>query len=283
MLSNRKRAGAQGFTLIELLVVIAIIAILAAILFPVFAKAREKARQTSCLSNMKQLGLGLTSYASDYDECFPYSYTYINGDSTQGYNQWSGACAPYVSSWQIYVCPSDKNHGLPPAQNWDLQAPKLSYIANEVVMPRNKADCQSVSQSAIDNPSGLVILAEMTDYNYAIGGTSTGGGSNPYKTHRPFNALELPGSNVTGTGDGPFTQISPTNAKAAFDWAASLTAADTSESYSHVRYMSPDRHNGGANYAFADGHAKWSAFNKMLQDHAFGTKFYSQVGSPPIN
>jgi len=62
----------KGFTLIELLVVIAIIAILAAILFPVFARAREKARQTSCLSNVKELGLGLMMYVQDYDECFPY-------------------------------------------------------------------------------------------------------------------------------------------------------------------------------------------------------------------
>ena len=69
---NEKR----GFTLIELLVVVAIIAIIAALLFPVFAQAREKARQTTCVSNMKQLGYGLTMYAQDYDETLPFGYRY---------------------------------------------------------------------------------------------------------------------------------------------------------------------------------------------------------------
>ena len=102
----------KAFTLIELLVVIAIIAILAAILFPVFAQARESARMTSCLSNMRQLGLGLQMYAQDADEVFPSIYagygptgTYIT-PSHEGW-MWKNAIAPYVKSKGIFRCPSN--------------------------------------------------------------------------------------------------------------------------------------------------------------------------------
>ncbi len=89
----------RGFTLIELLVVIAIIAILAAILFPVFAKAREKARQISCASNEKQLGLGFIQYVQDNDETFPSSTNYGFG--------WAGRIYPYVKSTGVFKCPDD--------------------------------------------------------------------------------------------------------------------------------------------------------------------------------
>src|SRR3954469_14896504 len=94
----------KGFTLIELLVVIAIIAILAAILFPVFGRARENARRSSCQSNMKQLGLGFMQYAQDYDERFPVGEIYVSLNAAFG-NGWSGDIYPYVKSSQIYKCP----------------------------------------------------------------------------------------------------------------------------------------------------------------------------------
>ena len=98
----------KAFTLIELLVVIAIIAILAAILFPVFATAREKARQTSCASNEKQLGLAFMQYVQDYDETFPggdlYGVQYMGpGDG------WAMQIWPYLKSLQVLSCPSDPN------------------------------------------------------------------------------------------------------------------------------------------------------------------------------
>src|SRR5689334_15052157 len=127
--SHKNRVSRTGFTLIELLVVIAIIAILAAILFPVFAQAREKARQTSCLANMKQWGLGFQMYIQDYDEQFPMAYGYYPGygwlqgiihyypadwanDITDpvevaAYNMiWANSVQPYIKNLDLAACPS---------------------------------------------------------------------------------------------------------------------------------------------------------------------------------
>lgn len=92
----------KGFTLIELLVVIAIIAILAAILFPVFARAREKARATSCLNNVKELTLAIMMYVQDYDETYPAAYNYAPVDPVT----WEDPAQSYVKNWQVFVCPS---------------------------------------------------------------------------------------------------------------------------------------------------------------------------------
>ena len=100
--------GLRGFTLIELLVVIAIIAVLAAILFPVFARARENARRTSCQSNLKQIGLGLLQYTQDYDETLTLSFYGSSGDSNNAnIYKWMDAIFPYVKSEQLFTCPSD--------------------------------------------------------------------------------------------------------------------------------------------------------------------------------
>lgn len=100
----------RGFTLIELLVVIAIIAILAAILFPVFAKAREKARQTSCLSNVKQLALGCLMYSQDYDNILPGPRLGADCNNHSGV-MWGAGVFPYVKNTQLYYCPSRDNCG----------------------------------------------------------------------------------------------------------------------------------------------------------------------------
>jgi len=111
MKNTRFHQHQKGFTLIELLVVIAIIAILAAILFPVFGRARENARRSSCQSNLKQIGLGLIQYSQDYDETMMAAFYGSAGGNTPSNNtsnyKWQDATYPYVKSEQIFTCPSD--------------------------------------------------------------------------------------------------------------------------------------------------------------------------------
>jgi len=105
MLSSKK--SREGFTLIELLVVIAMIAILAAILFPVFAKVREKARQTSCASNLKQIGLAILQYAQDNEELYPMARYFTSADRSVPGPNWGQQIYPYVKSTGAYRCPDD--------------------------------------------------------------------------------------------------------------------------------------------------------------------------------
>ena len=108
MSSNCRKLKSFGFTLIELLVVIAIIALLAAILFPVFARARENARKSTCASNLKQIGLAVIQYAQDYDEIQVPAYSFSNTAASSNFSFWPGLLQPYAKSQQIFVCPDSK-------------------------------------------------------------------------------------------------------------------------------------------------------------------------------
>ena len=163
----------KGFTLIELLVVIAIIAILAAILFPVFARAREKARASACLSNLKQLGLGLMMYAQDYDETLPaVAFGATDGRPAWPWEQWPayaayswaalfpGGLAPYVKNNQIWACPSATGGNW--SSGWGIpEAGKIGYGYNEFIYNYlNGWATQSALARAPEGPAAVSLLCD---------------------------------------------------------------------------------------------------------------------------
>jgi prepilin-type N-terminal cleavage/methylation domain-containing protein/prepilin-type processing-associated H-X9-DG protein len=167
--SKARRPGAfvseKGFTLIELLVVIAIIAILAAMLFPVFAKAREKARQTSCINNNKQLSLAILQYAGDWDENLPMWY---NGGTIpfEGKNAdatWDLTVWPYVKTKGVYTCPSNAPQNATPIP--------AGSVIRSYALPRNVS---GLALGEVKNPAETVQLYEKGSQPMGIGADSTG-------------------------------------------------------------------------------------------------------------
>ncbi len=191
----------KAFTLIELLVVIAIIAILAAILFPVFARAREKARQASCQSNLKQLMLAALMYCQDYDEVWIMRYYDVAPDWSLRI-EWFEAIEPYMKNQQILQCPS--------YTGW------LGYTMN---CERNIR-----SQSYHGSPS-ILKLSEVQDVSGTLAFVETSGSW--HRTCQPAHAV--------------------------YQHCWPITNYDTDK-----------RHNGGANYAFFDGHVKWLRVDATL-------------------
>ena len=209
----------KGFTLIELLVVIAIIAILAAILFPVFAKARAKARQASCLSNLKQLGLGLLAYCQDYDEKMPFIYYNTGNDArviggwpgnTGRYITWAEQIYPYVKNTQIFQCPD-----LVLAKSTDMESYysfPTPYTANYSVIALPGS---SLSLGGISTPATCMLIGDGIQQLDARWG--------------PAILASIYNNAPTGT------------------WPS------TTSYCLRVR-----RHNDGFNWTYCDGHAKWS-------------------------
>jgi len=144
-----RRSTGRGFTLIELLVVIAIIAILAAILFPVFSRARAKARQTSCLSNLKQLGLAMSMYAQDYDEIYPMWDNFPDSWGGPGAYvfTWDSAIQPYMKNADLLTCPDDP---------WGKSATAPNKVRS-YAMPRYVSGIQD---GALPAPTDTVLLVE---------------------------------------------------------------------------------------------------------------------------
>ncbi len=227
-----RRAG--GFTLIELLVVIAIIAILAAILFPVFAKAREKARQASCASNLKQLALGMLMYAQDYDEklcwcCVPETRSndpdnntlpdWRPGSNTVTSQRYNGLIMPYIKNRQIFYCPS-----VPLGIN--------SYAVPRQIFQGNSG-CRGQMLAVIPLPAEHVMISD---------GAGTRGLCGPNRSSKRDTCGGIWGG------------------------AENQTFID--------RY---ERHNGGSNIAFIDGHVKWQRAVRTMDQMAC-RRMFRQIG-----
>ena len=216
----------SAFTLIELLVVIAIIAILAAILFPVFAQAREKARQTVCLSNTKQLGLGIMQYVQDNDETYPMGGFTLTASNPQdsNINRWFKAVAPYTKSSAIRVCPSAMADASanPDKSNYGIRSDIAQYGTRG---GRPLAE--------IKNVSGTLLLCDTLRVDY-----SKVNRTDPNSWVKAEDTNKYPEWDVNGLSwEGNGSVFSSQSALNADRWPAG-------------------RHQGFVNIAYCDGHSK---------------------------
>jgi prepilin-type N-terminal cleavage/methylation domain-containing protein/prepilin-type processing-associated H-X9-DG protein len=233
----------RGFTLIELLVVIAIIAILAAILFPVFGRARENARRSSCQSNLKQLALAQLQYTQDYDETFSGSNIKVGsggicggGGSNPDYNPWGKVLQPYLKSTQVFYCPSVTQLSAL-AVTYDCNFYKFtSYGWNFNALGDDPASSfyKVVRVAQIQTPTEVIMFADdMGDPN---GGTSPNAGY--YVMHPPSSFASYP--DPSGT---PW-------------WEHDYVGSGSIVLSGQARLS--QRHFNGANVAYVDGHVKFS-------------------------
>lgn len=255
---NRRRSA---FTLIELLVVIAIIAILAAILFPVFAKAREKARQSACLSNLKQIGTGIMMYSQDYDETLCPLETGTCG--TANSFGWADIVLPYVKNVAVFNCPSST---VQMTQNLQQNPPRFRRDRGGTV--NANTDCSSLL--------GGNVPADQ-NYNYGVNAIfpaarlrdTTAG---PFYTladgSMPFGALatiEQPAS-TAAIADGRGT--SPWAIQGNQPYAVITSNQGMEGQVDGRRHVEPGlagNTNAAANVMFADGHAKFTNINQSIQ------------------
>jgi len=241
----------SGFTLIELLVVIAIIALLAAILFPVFARAREKARQTVCLSNSKQLGIGYLMYMQDFDETF--IFTGMVGSSTGG-DGWASRVYPYVKTAGLFACPDDSNPATKAGFDGNGKAVTKSLISYAVNanMPATtpfwlwgSPGPGTVTLAKMDQPASTVAF-------YEAGGTEDGGAPYP----EPISKLKE-GSGLWRVGYQALDDLYDYDSIAGVGTNSAWQSPVWAERHQDFTLDGSGAATGGASFIAADGHAKY--------------------------
>jgi prepilin-type N-terminal cleavage/methylation domain-containing protein/prepilin-type processing-associated H-X9-DG protein len=216
----------KGFTLIELLVVIAIIAILAAILFPVFAQAREKARQTACLSNVKQISLGILMYVQDYDETFPMLYNKV-GDTSYGI-EWF--IQPYVKNFGVFNCPSSNRKRSATATYGSYSYGYPSTYGGTSALFRSMMGGPSLAE--IRRPAEIVMMGDICQDQNLLGRMWTPASAGPFM-------CDPDGSNCRVCGQ-----------------THNSVYGDPGGHGGISGFNFLERHNGTGNAGFVDGHAK---------------------------
>jgi prepilin-type N-terminal cleavage/methylation domain-containing protein/prepilin-type processing-associated H-X9-DG protein len=233
---GEKEMRKRGFTLIELLVVIAIIAILAAILFPVFSRAREQARKTACLSNLKQIGTALMMYAQDWDESLPVATTWCNWPDDRNNLQYYVRLQPYVKNWQVWTCPS----------GWSTHHPDGWDTCGGISIPHHAV------------PQMMAAGWVPSNFRLSYGYSENIQNSYPENSQHGINCSALNRSKIANI---PEPAVSPVIADCSGllnnGWRIGYAKICQAACVLDRRKEENARHNGGANVVFADGHAKW--------------------------
>lgn len=264
------RRTANGFTLIELLVVIAIIAILAAILFPVFTRARENARRSSCQSNMKQVGLGFLQYAQDYDEKLPEGYNGFNEIYAWKKGRfWTNLLYPYLKSVQVLRCPSDITVlGVPTSPNVGI----MSYSYNSNIPGINNAGGTTNSFASLSRftaPARTVLLCE-----------SMNSRNDPTISPTAADALSLSdmrGNGVKGSDYDQNSRFATGKLDNNLEDFGALCCGITSLQYYWNNYYT--RHFDGSNYLAVDGHVKYLVGSSVSAGNNAPTENSTQVSA----